>query len=67
MDSLTQKGTAQVSRTDSFSAVWFTLQSVARWLVGFFKLNQADRFEAGIYLGYEGQSDKQDSTDSSST
>lgn len=44
-----------INHSDSFSAAHRTVQDIARWLADFFSLTEANRSQAGIYLGGGGR------------
>jgi hypothetical protein len=55
MGILADKYKSDVNRSGTFSTVLHTIPSMVRWLVGFFTLTEAERLQAGIYLGGEGR------------
>jgi hypothetical protein len=55
MDISAGKYKSDGTRSGLFLAGLQTVRSIARWLIGFFTLTEADRLKAGIYLGGEGR------------
>jgi len=55
MDVSADKYKLDGNRLGPFSAVLITLLGIVRWPIRFFKLTEADRLKAGIYVGGEGR------------
>jgi hypothetical protein len=49
-----KRGTSGNGRVDFFSAVLQTVLGLARRLIGFFTVTEADRTKAGIYIRRDG-------------
>jgi len=38
------------NRTAPFAVIWRTVLGIAKWLIGFFTLPEADRLDAGVFV-----------------
>jgi hypothetical protein len=47
----TDNNKSPVNRLVQFSNVLHTVRNIARWLIVFFTFTEADRLNAGIYVG----------------